>query len=195
MQNLKKIYIGNLNPKTSEKDLKSIFEDLGEIKRLIIKEGFAFIEYEHPSSAKIAIQKYNGYNLIGHKISVEYAKEKKDKITDNLEVKCFRCGCIGHMSKECPDRIKYRRNNNTSRDRSPIHENRRKYNEDNYEDSYKLLRISLNKRKKRFENRRKSPRRSFNVSISDDEEQDESFSKSRSRSRSENEEKENDILM
>ena len=60
-----KIYVGNLNYRTTEDEIHQLFSDFGEVKSAqIIKDrmsgrskGFAFVEMEDENEAKEAIQK------------------------------------------------------------------------------------------------------------------------------------------
>ena len=67
------IYIGNLSPRTSEEELRGVFEAFGEVDSVrIIKDnftgkskGFGFVEMSNQSQAQAAIAGLNGKELGG----------------------------------------------------------------------------------------------------------------------------------
>lgn len=79
------IYVGNLDYKVNEDDLKGIFEDFGTVTSAkIIKDkfngrskGFGFIEMEKDADAKKAISDLNGASLENRNIVVNEAKPKR----------------------------------------------------------------------------------------------------------------------
>ena len=80
------IYVGNLDYSISEKDLKKVFSEYGEISSInIVKNkasgqpsGFAFIEMPNSEEAEKAIQELNESELRGSKIKVNQAKPRDD---------------------------------------------------------------------------------------------------------------------
>lgn len=79
-----KIYIGNLNFRTTEESLSSIFSQYGEVTSVsIIKDrntglskGFGFVEYADEASFDKAIQAMNGKELDGRRVRVSLAEDK-----------------------------------------------------------------------------------------------------------------------
>ena len=77
-----KIYVGNLNFRTSESDLKKLFETHGAVSdsKIIIdkingrSKGFGFITMDDNSEAQKAINELNGYSLESRKITVNEAR-------------------------------------------------------------------------------------------------------------------------
>ena len=157
-----RIFIRNLPPKVTEDDLSTLFSKCGKIEEIIIKNNFAFIEYSTVQSSLNAIRNFNDYNFHGTKILVEQAKTRNEKIAEKMREKCFKCGDYGHFAKDCRIGITHNINNN-------INNNMNLGNniENNIE---KDIKIGFNERKKRFRHCRKSPKRSFNESLSDLEE-------------------------
>lgn len=80
-----KVYVGNLNEKIAENDLKSLFSDIGELVSVdIIKDkssgfsrGFAFVEFETMEKGQAAISKFNEHEINGKKIKVNEANDRK----------------------------------------------------------------------------------------------------------------------
>ncbi len=78
------IYIGNLNYRVRENDLKGIFEEYGTIDSLkLVKDretgkskGFAFAEMANDSEAKKAIEELNGAEFEGRTLVVKEANPR-----------------------------------------------------------------------------------------------------------------------
>ena len=156
-----RIFIRNLPPKVTEEDLSLLFSKCGKIEEIIIKNNFAFIEYTTVQSSLNAIRNFNNYNVHGTKIVVEQAKTRNEKIAEKMREKCFKCGDYGHFAKDCRVGIVHNIDKNEDDKKMNIEEN-------NIEKEYNKL--GFNERKKRFRHCRKSPKRSFNESLSDLEE-------------------------
>ena len=157
-----RIFIRNLPPKVTEEDLNTLFSKCGKIEEIIIKNNFAFIEYSTVQSSLNAIRNFNDYNFHGTKIVVEQAKTKNEKIAEKMREKCFKCGDYGHFAKDCRIGITHNLDKNGGNKSMKIEESK-------IEKDYNKL--GFNERKKRFRHCRKSPKRSFNESISDLEEE------------------------
>ena len=79
------IYVGNLDFKVKENDLKQLFEDFGEVSsyKIItdkyngISKGFGFVTMENQDEAQTAIDKLNGSNFQTRDIVVNEARPKK----------------------------------------------------------------------------------------------------------------------
>lgn len=77
-----KLYVGNLNEKTGENDLRNLFSAVGDLVNVsIIKDkhsgnskGFGFIEFESQKLGQTAISKFNGHLLNGAQITVNEAR-------------------------------------------------------------------------------------------------------------------------
>jgi RNA recognition motif-containing protein len=80
------IYVGNLDFKVDENDLKGIFEEYGsvtEAKIIIDKysgksKGFGFVVMDNNNEAKQAISELSGASLENRKIIVNEARIKKE---------------------------------------------------------------------------------------------------------------------
>ena len=73
-----RIYIGRLNGQVKKNQVNNLFGKFGEIKDILMKEDFAFIEFDKSESAQEAIKKMNGYQIEGTQIRlvVEEARPK-----------------------------------------------------------------------------------------------------------------------
>lgn len=80
------IYVGNLDYKVDEDDLKGIFEEYGNVSESKVitdkyngrSKGFGFVVMEDDSEANKAIQELNGATFENRQIVVNEAREKKD---------------------------------------------------------------------------------------------------------------------
>ena len=62
---LPKIFITKLSPQVSERDIEKEFREYGQIKKINLKRGFAFVEYYNKEDAKEAIKKLHNKKLFG----------------------------------------------------------------------------------------------------------------------------------
>jgi len=84
----KRLYVGNINYKTTEDDLKSMFEQDGmsvvECKIISDREtgrsrGFGFVEMGSEDEAQKAIESLDGTEVEGRTLRVSIAHEKKPR--------------------------------------------------------------------------------------------------------------------
>jgi RNA recognition motif-containing protein len=81
------IYVGNLPFDTSEDELKSLFEQFGEVASVnIIKDqysgkskGFGFVEMPEQADGESAIQQLDGSELSGRNIKVNQARPRGER--------------------------------------------------------------------------------------------------------------------
>lgn len=76
---LPKIFLTKLDPYVRTKDIEKEFGKYGEIKKINLKRGFAFVEYYNKEDAKEAIRKLDNKRLFGQdeRVVVEEAKGKR----------------------------------------------------------------------------------------------------------------------
>ncbi|KAI8818017.1 RNA binding motif protein 39b [Fimicolochytrium jonesii] len=78
-----RLYVGSLHFNLTESDLKDVFEPFGPIDRVDVAKdadtgrsrGFAFIHYRNPADAKQAMEKMNGFELMGRAIRVGHTEK------------------------------------------------------------------------------------------------------------------------
>ena len=80
------IYVGNLDYRVEENDVRSIFEEYGSVDDVkIIKDkftgrskGFGFVTMENTAEGNAAISKLNGATLENRAMVVNEAREKRE---------------------------------------------------------------------------------------------------------------------
>ena len=80
-----KLFIKNIDPTVNEVLLESIFKQYGDVTETKIiydkitweSRGFGFVEFKKKEDALKAMEGLNGKELIGKKLSVEEAVEKR----------------------------------------------------------------------------------------------------------------------
>ena len=75
-----KLYVGNLNYKTTEETLKDLFAQHGEVTSVNILQGrgFGFVEMATPEAAQDAKSKLNGSEFDGRKLIVNDARPRTE---------------------------------------------------------------------------------------------------------------------
>jgi cold-inducible RNA-binding protein len=84
---MKNLYVGNLAHRTTEAELRSVFEAHGPVEKVTIvtdrdtgrSRGFAFVEMTNASEADKAIAALNGTDLGGRTLTINEAKPKSDR--------------------------------------------------------------------------------------------------------------------
>ncbi len=79
-----RLYVGNLSKSTTEAELKTLFEQVGNVAAVeVIKErgtgqskGFGFITMTDQAEAEKAISQFNGYSLADRELKVNVARPK-----------------------------------------------------------------------------------------------------------------------
>jgi RNA recognition motif-containing protein len=79
-----KLFVGNLDFRTSSEEISELFVQVGPIKEVFLPldretrrpRGFAFVEYESEEDAEKAIAKFNGHELGGRPLRVNAAEER-----------------------------------------------------------------------------------------------------------------------
>ena len=82
----KKLFVGNLDFKATEKDLNELFSSFGEIEDIaVIKDrdtnrskGFGFVTFVEDADAEKAVEEMNEKEFEGRKITVNVAKEREE---------------------------------------------------------------------------------------------------------------------
>ncbi|MDA3865842.1 MAG: RNA-binding protein [Salinivirgaceae bacterium] len=80
------IYVGNLNYKVKEDDLKTVFEDYGQVESVKVitdkmsgrSKGFGFIEMQNDDEARTAIEALHESEYEGRKMIVNEARPPRE---------------------------------------------------------------------------------------------------------------------
>jgi len=80
------IYVGNLSFKVEEEDLRTVFEEYGQVASTKIitdkftskSKGFGFVEMPNDEEAKKAIEELNGAEFEGRNMNVNEAREREN---------------------------------------------------------------------------------------------------------------------
>lgn len=84
---MKNIYVGNLDFRTTEEQLRAAFEPFGQIERVSIARdqhsgqarGFAFVEMANNEEGDKAIAALNGKEMDGRAVTVNEARPKTER--------------------------------------------------------------------------------------------------------------------
>ena len=84
---MKNLFVGNMSFKTTETDLRSLFEPFGEISRVNVvtdrdtgqARGFGFVEMTNDGEAQTAITSLNGKEVDGRALNVNEARPKTER--------------------------------------------------------------------------------------------------------------------
>lgn len=79
------IYVGNLSYRATEADLKVVFAEYGEVKRVVLPSdretgrmrGFAFVDMSEDSQEDAAITELDGAEWMGRQLRVNKAKPRE----------------------------------------------------------------------------------------------------------------------
>ena len=82
-----KLYVGNLNYRTEQEGLRSLFSQFGEVVSATVltdretgrSRGFGFVEMADESAASAAIQGLNGTEFEGRMLKVNEARERSQR--------------------------------------------------------------------------------------------------------------------
>lgn len=80
------VYVGNLSYDATEEDLRLVFADYGEVKRVSVPtdretgriRGFAFIDMTEETEETAAIEALDGAEWMGRQLRVNKAKPRED---------------------------------------------------------------------------------------------------------------------
>jgi RNA recognition motif-containing protein len=83
----KKLYVGNLPYNTTVEDLRSLFEEAGEIVSVTVitdretgrSKGFGFVEMADEGGAEEAIKRFNGWSLDSRVLTVNEARPREER--------------------------------------------------------------------------------------------------------------------
>ena len=79
---MKSIYIGNLNPRTTDDTLRTAFAMFGNVSKVNIMagRGFGFVEMGSDSETQTAIEGMKGKSIDGNPLTVNEARPKRERL-------------------------------------------------------------------------------------------------------------------
>jgi RNA recognition motif-containing protein len=83
----RKLYVGNLGPDVTDKDLEALFGQAGVCDSVAVitdkfsgqSRGFGFVEMSSNAEAQKAIQQLNGQELKGQPLKVNEARDREER--------------------------------------------------------------------------------------------------------------------
>ena len=77
----KRLYVGNLNDRTTEDGLSKLFGECGEVVEVTVIEGkgFGFVEFSSDDEANKAIETLTGVELDDREIRVDVANPRPER--------------------------------------------------------------------------------------------------------------------
>ncbi|KAK0394419.1 hypothetical protein QR680_000725 [Steinernema hermaphroditum] len=71
---MSRVYVGRVPYRARESDLERFFRGYGRIREILMKNGYAFVEFSDVRDAEDAIHDLNGKTILSERVSVELAK-------------------------------------------------------------------------------------------------------------------------
>ncbi|EIE83678.1 hypothetical protein RO3G_08383 [Rhizopus delemar RA 99-880] len=75
-----RLYVGNVNRYVREKDIRDLFSRYGRIRDLILRNFYAFVEFDDVRDADDACKELDGYKLEGDRIIVHVANVARSRL-------------------------------------------------------------------------------------------------------------------
>lgn len=117
------IYVAGISRNVTADDLRQPFEKFGDVREVIMKGRYAFIDFKDVKDAQTAVQELHMTHFAGNTLIVENTKKNGGGPREGGRAtgpqdkdECWRCGEFGHWANECGRRGGDRRGGHDRRD-------------------------------------------------------------------------------
>ena len=96
-----RVFVGKVSPSSTEQSLSDEFSKFGQVNKIDLKTGYAFVFFETEGDTEQAVNNLNGIEIDGSNIVVEYARssrEMKPKPIKRLDLRLSVSGLEARVS-------------------------------------------------------------------------------------------------
>ncbi|KAK4518926.1 60S ribosomal protein L32 [Mucor velutinosus] len=119
-----RLYVGKVSRYAREQELRDLFSRYGRIRDLVLRDFYAFVEFDNIRDAEDASKELNGYELEGERLIVQVANRARDRGDRNDR------SDRGDRDRDSR-RDRYSRDNRDNRDRDYDRDRGRRYDNNN----------------------------------------------------------------